>query len=238
MGGWRKSARTFCAAGSICIIKHTEELAPLLTAEQGKPLAEARGEIAYGAGFIEFFAEEAKRVYGETIAIAFGRMRASSFSSSRSAFAAITPWNFPAAMITRKVAPALAAGARWSCKPAARDAALGARAGGAGQQAGVPKGVFNVITGKAGCVGDELTTNPSVRAITFTGSTEVGKQLMRQAASTVKKVGAGTRRQRALHRVRRRRSRHGGRRRYRLQIPQHGPDLRLRQSRFRAGRRL
>ncbi|MGQ0671874.1 MAG: NAD-dependent succinate-semialdehyde dehydrogenase, partial [Hyphomicrobium sp.] len=172
------------------IIAHADELALLLTREQGKPLAEARGEIIYGAGFVEFFAEEAKRIYGETIPSPRGDARILVLKQPIGVVAAITPWNFPNAMITRKVTPALAAGCTAVVKPA-EDTPLSALALAAlAEQAGVPKGVLNIVTAADPVpVGNEMTANPLVRMITFTGSTEVGKILMRASAGTVKKVG-------------------------------------------------
>ena len=159
-----------------------------MTAEQGKPLAEARGEVAYGASFVEWFAEEAKRVYGETIPPFKKGGRIIVHRQPIGVVGAITPWNFPLAMITRKVAPALAVGCTVVVKPAP-DTPLSALALAAlAQEAGFPDGVLNVITGDAEAIGKELTSNPLVRAITFTGSTRVGKILMEQCASTVKKV--------------------------------------------------
>ncbi len=170
------------------LLKHAEELARLMTAEQGKPLAEARGEVAYGASFVEWFAEEAKRVYGETIPPFKKGGRIIVHRQPIGVVGAITPWNFPLAMITRKVSPALAVGCTVVVKPAP-DTPLSALALAAlAQEAGFPDGVLNVITGDAEAIGKELTSNPLVRAITFTGSTRVGKLLMEQCASTVKKV--------------------------------------------------
>jgi succinate-semialdehyde dehydrogenase/glutarate-semialdehyde dehydrogenase len=170
------------------IIEHTEPLAALMTAEQGKPLAEACGEVVYGASFVEFFAEEAKRIYGEIIPTHRANGRIVVLKQPIGVVGAITPWNFPLAMITRKVSPALAAGCTAVVKPA-EDTPLTALAlAELAHRAGIPKGVFNVITGDAPTIGKELTESPLVRMIAFTGSTEVGKLLMRQAASTVKKV--------------------------------------------------
>lgn len=170
------------------ILANTEDLAQLMTAEQGKPLAEARGEVAYGASFIEWFAEEAKRVYGETIPTHQADKRIIVIKEPVGVVAAITPWNFPIAMITRKVAPALAAGCTVVCKPA-EDTPLSALAlAELADRAGIPPGVFNVVTGNPVAIGGELTANPSVRKLTFTGSTEVGKLLMAQCAQTMKKV--------------------------------------------------
>lgn len=171
------------------ILEHTEDLAWLMTKEQGKPLAEARGEVAYGAGFVEFFAEEARRVYGETIPSFKAGTRTVVLRQPVGVVAAITPWNFPVAMITRKVSPALAVGCTVVVKPA-EDTPLSALAlAELAQRAGFPKGVLNVVTtADPASVGMELSTNPAVRAITFTGSTEVGRILMAQAAGTIKKV--------------------------------------------------
>jgi succinate-semialdehyde dehydrogenase/glutarate-semialdehyde dehydrogenase len=172
------------------IIEHADELALLLTREQGKPLAEAKSEIVYGAVFVELFAEEAKRVYGELIPTHKADARVVVMKQPVGVVGAITPWNFPSAMITRKVSPALAAGCTVVVKPA-EDTPLSALAlAELAQRAGVPKGVLNVITAKDPVpVGRALTESPLVRMITFTGSTEVGKLLMEQAARTVKKVG-------------------------------------------------
>jgi succinate-semialdehyde dehydrogenase/glutarate-semialdehyde dehydrogenase len=172
------------------IIEHADELALLLTREQGKPLAEARSEIAYAAGFVELFAEEAKRVYGETIPTHKADARIVVMKQPVGVVAAITPWNFPAAMITRKVSPALAVGCTVVVKPA-EDTPLTALAlAELAERAGFPKGVLNVVTARDPVpVGKEMTSNPLVRMITFTGSTEVGKILMEQATRTVKRVG-------------------------------------------------
>lgn len=171
------------------ILEHADELALLLTREQGKPLSEAKGEVVYGAGFVEFNAEQARRIYGEVIPAHKSGVRVMVTKQPVGVVAAITPWNFPVAMITRKVTPALAAGCTVVVKPA-EDTPLCALALAAlAEKAGVPKGVFNVVTCKDPiAVGDVLTTDPRVKMITFTGSTEVGKILMRQAAGTVKKV--------------------------------------------------
>ena len=171
------------------ILENAEALAQLLTREQGKPLAEARSEIAYGADFVEFYAEEAKRLYGEIIPSFRGDARALVLRQPLGVVAAITPWNFPNAMITRKIAPALAAGCTIVCKPA-EDTPLSALALAAlAEQAGFPKGVVNVITTRDPApVGELLATDPAIRGLTFTGSTAVGRLLMRQASSTLKKV--------------------------------------------------
>jgi succinate-semialdehyde dehydrogenase / glutarate-semialdehyde dehydrogenase len=171
------------------ILENQEDLAVLMTAEQGKPLAESRGEIAYAASFVEWFAEEAKRVYGDVIPSHGTDKRIVTLKQPIGVVAAITPWNFPSAMITRKVAPALAAGCTVVVKPA-EDTPLSALAlAELADRAGIPAGVFNVVPGlDAPGIGAELTSNPAVRKLSFTGSTEVGKLLMRQCADTVKKV--------------------------------------------------
>jgi succinate-semialdehyde dehydrogenase/glutarate-semialdehyde dehydrogenase len=171
------------------ITANTRELALLLTSEQGKPLAEAAGEIAYAAGFIEFFAEEAKRVYGETIPAFKANTRIVVIKQPVGVVAAITPWNFPAAMITRKAGPALAVGCTMVLKPASETPLTALALAALAEQAGIPNGVFNVVTGKASAVGKELTSNPDVRMLTFTGSTEIGRILMAQCAPTIKKLG-------------------------------------------------
>ncbi|MEE9590270.1 MAG: NAD-dependent succinate-semialdehyde dehydrogenase [Hyphomicrobiaceae bacterium] len=170
-------------------IENADELAKLMTAEQGKPLAEARGEVVYAASFVEYFAEEAKRVYGETIPTHKSDSRIVVIRQPVGVVAAITPWNFPMAMITRKAAPALAVGCTMVCKPASDTPLTALALAELGHQAGIPKGVFNVVTGKSGAVGGELTSNPIVKMVTFTGSTEVGKILLQQCAETVKKAG-------------------------------------------------
>lgn len=171
------------------VIEHADELALLLSKEQGKPLAEAKGEIMYGAGFIEFFAEEAKRTYGEVIPPHKAGARIVVVKQPIGVVAAITPWNFPNAMITRKVTPALAAGCTAVVKPA-EDTPLSALAlAELAARAGIPKGVLNIVTAKDPvAVGEVLSTDPRVKMVTFTGSTEVGKILMRQAAGTIKRV--------------------------------------------------
>ncbi len=171
------------------IMAAQEDLAVLMTLEQGKPLTEARGEVAYGASFIEWFAEEGKRVYGDVIPTFAGNKRIVVLKEPIGVVAAITPWNFPNAMITRKVAPALAAGCTVVVKPA-EDTPLSALALAVlAERAGVPAGVLNIVTGSDPvAIGGELTGNPIVRKLSFTGSTEVGKILMRQSADTVKKV--------------------------------------------------
>ncbi len=169
------------------IMANQEDLARLMTAEQGKPLAESRTEIAYAAGFIEWFAEECKRVYGDTIPAHAADKRIVVLKQPIGVVAAITPWNFPAAMITRKCGPALAAGCTMVLKPASQTPYSALALAVLSERAGVPKGVLNVLTGSAREIGGQFTANPIVRKVTFTGSTEVGKLLMRQAADTVKK---------------------------------------------------
>jgi succinate-semialdehyde dehydrogenase/glutarate-semialdehyde dehydrogenase len=170
------------------VMANEGDLAAILTLEQGKPLAEARGEIAYGASFIEWFAEEAKRVYGDVIPAPQGDKRIVVLKQPVGVAAAITPWNFPNAMITRKVAPALAAGCTVVLKPAEQTPLSALALAELAERAGFPRGVFNVVTGDAPSIGGELTSNPKVRKLSFTGSTEVGKLLMKQCAGTVKKI--------------------------------------------------
>ena len=171
------------------IMENQEDLARLMTAEQGKPLAEARGEVAYGASFVEWFAEEGKRVYGDVIPQHAPGKRLITIKQPVGVIAAITPWNFPNAMITRKIAPALAAGCTTLVKPAAETPYSALALAELGERAGFPPGIFNVITtGHSSLVGGEMTANPIVRKFSFTGSTEIGKLLMKQCADTVKKV--------------------------------------------------
>jgi len=170
------------------VLKNQEDLAVLMTAEQGKPLTEARGEVAYGASFIEWFAEEGRRVYGDTIPAHQPDKRLLVVKEPVGVVAAITPWNFPNAMITRKCAPALAVGCPVVIKPASATPYSALALAALAEEAGFPKGVINVVTGSAGAIGGEMTSNPIVRKLTFTGSTEIGKVLMAQAAATVKKV--------------------------------------------------
>jgi len=170
------------------MMANQEDLARLMTAEQGKPLAESRGEIAYAASFIEWFAEEGKRIYGDTIPSHRADARIVVTKEPVGVVAAITPWNFPAAMITRKAAPALAAGCPIVIKPASKTPYSAFAMAELAHRAGVPKGILNVVTGGSSDIGGELTSNPKVRKLTFTGSTEIGKLLMEQCAGTVKKV--------------------------------------------------
>ena len=170
------------------IILHQEDLAQILTAEQGKPLSEARGEVLYGASFIEWFAEEAKRVYGETIPTQQNDRRLLVIKQPIGVTAAITPWNFPIAMITRKAAPALAAGCSMIIKPAEQTPLSAIALAVLAEEAGVPAGVLQVITGNAREIGAVLCESPLVTKLSFTGSTEVGRILMRQCADTIKKL--------------------------------------------------
>ena len=165
-----------------------DDLALLLTAEQGKPLAEARGEIAYGASFIEWFSEEGKRIYGDTIPAHQADKRIVVMKEPIGVCAAITPWNFPNAMIARKAAAALAAGCTMVIKPAEQTPFSALAMAVLGERAGIPKGVLNVVTGDAAAIGGELTANPIVRKLSFTGSTEIGRLLMLQCAATIKKM--------------------------------------------------
>src|SRR5882672_7480502 len=170
------------------MMANQDDLATLMTAEQGKPLAESKGEIAYAAAFIEWFGEEGKRIYGDTIPAHATDKRIVVIKEPIGVCAAITPWNFPAAMITRKCGPALAAGCTMVLKPATATPYSALALCELAERAGVPKGVFSCVTGGAKEVGGELTSNPIVRKLTFTGSTEIGKLLMEQCAATVKKV--------------------------------------------------
>ncbi|HUJ52232.1 MAG TPA: NAD-dependent succinate-semialdehyde dehydrogenase [Steroidobacteraceae bacterium] len=171
------------------LMANQDDLATLMTAEQGKPLAEAKGEIAYGAAFIEWFAEEGKRLYGDVIPPHQADRRLLVLRQPVGVVAAITPWNFPLAMITRKAGPALAAGCTFVCKPASQTPYSALAAAALASRAGVPAGVLNVVTGTdAAGLGAELTNNALVRKVTFTGSTEVGKKLMAQCAAGVKKI--------------------------------------------------
>jgi succinate-semialdehyde dehydrogenase / glutarate-semialdehyde dehydrogenase len=190
--GWR--ALTAKERGAILrrwfdlLVANQDDLAKLMTAEQGKPLAEAKGEVAYGASFVEWFAEEGKRVYGDTIPQPRSDQRLVVIKEPIGVCAAITPWNFPIAMITRKVAPALAAGCVVVIKPAGYTPFCALALVELAERAGLPKGVMNVITGDTKAIGAELTSNPLVRKLTFTGSTSVGAMLMKQCSNTIKKM--------------------------------------------------
>ena len=190
--GWRsKTGKERCNAlrkWYNLMMENQEDLAVLMTTEQGKPLAESRGEIAYAASFIEWFAEEAKRIYGDVINHPLPGKRIVVLKQPIGVVASITPWNFPAAMITRKCAPALAAGCPVVIRPASQTPFSALALAELAHQAGIPEGVLNVITGPASVQGKELTSNSIVRKLSFTGSTEVGKTLMEQCAGTVKKV--------------------------------------------------
>jgi succinate-semialdehyde dehydrogenase/glutarate-semialdehyde dehydrogenase len=170
------------------INRNADDLAQMITAECGKPLAEAKGEVAYGASFVEWFAEEGKRAYGETIPATLADKRLVVIKQAIGVCAAITPWNFPLAMITRKVAPALAAGCTVVVKPAEQTPLTALALAALAEAAGFPAGVFNVLTGDPVAIGGELTTSPVVRKLSFTGSTEIGRLLMAQSAPTIKKL--------------------------------------------------
>jgi succinate-semialdehyde dehydrogenase/glutarate-semialdehyde dehydrogenase len=170
------------------MIENRDDLAVLMTLEQGKPLAESRGEIDYAASFIEWFAEEGRRIYGDTIPPHQSDKRIVVIKQPIGVCAAITPWNFPAAMITRKAGAALAAGCPMVLKPASATPFSALALAELGERAGIPHGVFSVVTGSASKIGGEMTANPLVRKLSFTGSTEIGKVLLKQCADTVKKV--------------------------------------------------
>ena len=220
------------------MLANTDDLAIIMTAEQGKPLTESKGEIAYAASFIDWFAEEGKRVYGDTIPQNAKGRRILVTKEPIGVFAAITPWNFPAAMITRKAGPGWAAGCTGVIRPASQTPFSALALAVLAERAGMPPGVCNIITGPSGETGAELTSNPTVRKLSFTGSTEVGAKLLAQCATDDQKDQHGVGRQRAVHRVRRCGS---GRRRAGRdgeQISQHRPDLRLRQPYPGAGGRV
>ncbi len=170
------------------VTDHTDDLAAIITLEEGKPLSEAKGEMAYAASFIEWFAEEAKRVRGDVFQAPTASRRIVVLKEPVGVCAAITPWNFPAAMITRKAAPALAAGCTMVVKPASQTPLTALALAELGERAGIPAGVLNVVVGSAREIGPELTGNPIIRKVTFTGSTEVGRQLIEESATTIKKV--------------------------------------------------
>lgn len=192
MIGWRKQTAKQRAVilrrWFDLIMENQDDLGKIMTLEQGKPLNEAKGEIAYAASFIEWFAEEGKRTYGDIIPTHKADARIVVTKEPIGVVAAITPWNFPSAMITRKCGPALAAGCGFVVRPAAETPFSALALAVLAEQAGIPAGVFNVITGQARPIGAELTSNPTVRKLTFTGSTPVGKLLMQQCAPTLKKV--------------------------------------------------
>jgi len=170
------------------MLANTDDLALIMTSEQGKPLAEAKGEIAYAASFIEWFAEEARRIYGDTIPATSNDKRILAIKQPVGTTAAITPWNFPTAMLTRKAGPALAAGCSMVVKPATQTPFSALAFAELAERAGIPKGLLSVLTGSASQIGGEMTRSPLVRKLTFTGSTEVGRTLMRQSADTIKKL--------------------------------------------------
>src|SRR5476649_2742095 len=170
------------------IVANADDLALLLTTEQGKPLAEAKGEIIYGASFVEWYAEEAKRIYGDVIPTPTNDRRIIVIKQPIGVVGAITPWNFPNAMITRKVSPGLAAGCTFVLKPAEQTPFSALALAELAERAGMPKGVLNIITGDPVAIGQELCASPVVRKLSFTGSTEVGRILMRQSADTIKKL--------------------------------------------------
>src|SRR6202047_3139661 len=190
--GWRRKTAKDRAAllrkWYDLMMGNVDDLAKIMTAEQGKPLAESKGEISYAASFIEWFAEEGKRVYGDTIPSPWNDRRLVVVKEPIGVCCAITPWNFPAAMITRKAGPGLAAGCTMVVKPAESTPLSAFALAVLAERAGIPAGVFNVLTGEPRAIGGEMTANPDVRKITFTGSTEVGRLLMRQSADTIKKI--------------------------------------------------
>jgi succinate-semialdehyde dehydrogenase / glutarate-semialdehyde dehydrogenase len=189
---WRrktaKERATFLRKWHDLMMANVDDLAWIMTAEQGKPLAESKDEISYAASFIEWFAEEGKRVYGDTIPSPWNDRRLLVVKEPVGVCCAITPWNFPAAMITRKAGPALAAGCTMVVKPAESTPLSAFALAVLAERAGIPAGVFNVLTGEPRAIGGEMTSNPDVRKITFTGSTGVGRLLMRQSADTIKKL--------------------------------------------------
>lgn len=192
LAGWRalpvRERAAYLRAWFDLIVQHEQELARLMTLEQGKPLHEALGEIRYAASFIEWFAEEAKRVYGDIIPAPQSNQRLLVMKQPVGVVAAITPWNFPSAMITRKAAPALAAGCTLVVKPAEQTPFSALALAALAQQAGIPDGVFNVVTGDPMAIGQELTSNPAVRKLSFTGSTQTGRLLLAQCAHDIKRV--------------------------------------------------
>ena len=217
------------------MVEHADDLAAILTAEQGKPVAEAKGEILFGAAFIEWFAEEAKRVYGETIPTNIAGRRLLVQKQPIGVCAAITPWNFPMAMIPRKAGPALAAGCTMVLKPASATPLSALALAELADRAGLPAGVFSVLPGKASVVGDELARTRS--SASSLHRLDRGRQAADGEVRRDDQEGlARARRQRAADRVRRRRPRPRRRGRDRVEVPQHGPDLRLRQPAARAGR--
>ena len=189
---WRKQTakqRAVCLKKlAELMLENEDDLAKLMTIEQGKPLVESRGEVAYAASFFEWFAEEGRRVYGDVIPHHLPDRRIVVIKEPIGVCAAVTPWNFPSAMITRKAGPALATGCTIVIKPASSTPYSALALCELAERAGIPAGVLNVVTGSSGQIGGELTSNPKVRKLSFTGSTQIGKVLMRQCADTVKKV--------------------------------------------------
>ena len=211
------------------MLQNQDDLARLMTTSRASRSPSRKGEVAYAASFLEWFGEEAKRVYGDTIPGHQADKRIVVIKQPIGVVACITPWNFPLAMITRKAGPAIAAGCTVVLKPASQTPFSALALAELAERAGVPKGVFNVITGSAAEIGGELTANPIVRKLSFTGSTEIGKLLMAQCARDGEEAVARARRQRAVHRLRRCRSGCGGRGRDRVEVPQHRPDVRVRE---------
>ena len=199
---WRKERAAILRKLNDLMLANTDDLAIIMTAEQGKPLAESRGEIAYAASFIEWFAEEGRRVYGDTIPQNAKGRRIIVQKEPVGVFAAITPWNFPAAMITRKAGPGWAAGCTGVIRPASQTPFSALAIAVLAERAGMPPGVCNVITGPSGETGAELTSNPLVRKLSFTGSTEVGAQAARAMRAHDQEDQHGAGRQCAVHRVR------------------------------------
>ena len=189
---WRaltaKERAAYLTAWHDLVVENVEDLAQILTAEQGKPLSEARGEILYGANYIKWFAEEAKRVYGDTIPGQSADKRVIVIKQPIGVVACITPWNFPNAMLARKIAPALAAGNTVVCKPANQTPLSALALGELANRAGIPAGVINILCGVTSEIGEEITSNPIVRKLTFTGSTPVGKKLSADCAGTLKRT--------------------------------------------------
>ena len=217
------------------ILAEADHIAGVMTDEQGKPLAEARGEVVYAASFLEWFAGEAERVYGMTLPPMNPQKRVLVLRQPVGVTAAITPWNFPAAMMTRKLGPALAAGCTMIVKPASATPLTALEVVRCMEEAGVPAGVVNVITSRRTAdVANALFTDPRVRKISFTGSTEVGKELIRASADQVKRLSLELGGPRAVRHLRGRRHRGGGRRHDGLEVPQRRPDLRLREPHLRA----
>jgi succinate-semialdehyde dehydrogenase / glutarate-semialdehyde dehydrogenase len=220
------------------MMANQDDLGAIMTAEQGKPFTEAKGEIAYAASFIEWFGEEVNRIYGDTIPGFTVDRRIIVLKQPIGVCAAITPWNFPAAMITRKAGSALATGCTIVVKPASQTPLSALALAALAERAEVPKGVLSVVTGSASAIGGEMTSNPIVRKVTFTGSTEIGKKADGAERINCEADVDGTRRKRALHGLRRRGHRSRSQGRDGVEIPQCRPNLRLRQSHPGAGQDL